>query len=101
MRPHASKDGRQRRPTAEKPRAQLQGEVDRFKGERDQLVDRLARLQAEFENARKREARERADFRDFASPARSSNFCPSWTIFSSLWDLPAQWNSCVPGSNSS
>jgi molecular chaperone GrpE len=34
--------------------------------ERDQLLDRLARLQAEFENARKRDARERAEFRDFA-----------------------------------
>jgi molecular chaperone GrpE len=46
--------------------AQLQSEVDRLKAERDQLVDRLARLQAEFENARKRETRERTDFRDFA-----------------------------------
>jgi molecular chaperone GrpE len=34
--------------------------------ERDQLLDRMARLQAEFENARKRDARERAEFRDFA-----------------------------------
>ena len=36
-----------------------------MKGERDQLLDRLARLQAEFENARKREAKERADARDY------------------------------------
>ena len=41
-----------------------QEEFDRLKAERDSLLDRLARLQAEFENARKREARERNDFRD-------------------------------------
>jgi molecular chaperone GrpE len=54
----------------------LQGEIDRIKGERDQLVDRLARLQAEFENARKREARERADFRDFAVSGAVEQFLP-------------------------
>jgi molecular chaperone GrpE len=42
-----------------------QAELDQMKGERDQLVDRLARLQAEFDNARKREVRERADSRDY------------------------------------
>jgi molecular chaperone GrpE len=43
----------------------LQAELDQTKGERDQLVDRLARLQAEFDNARKREAKERQDARDY------------------------------------
>jgi molecular chaperone GrpE len=56
--------------------AHLQSEVDRFKGERDQLVDRLARLQAEFENARKREERSRADFRDFAISGAVEQFLP-------------------------
>jgi molecular chaperone GrpE len=42
-----------------------QAELDQVKGERDQLLDRLARLQAEFDNARKREAKERADSRDY------------------------------------
>jgi molecular chaperone GrpE len=56
--------------------AHLQGEVDRLKGERDQAIDRLARLQAEFENARKREARERADFRDFAVSGAVEQFLP-------------------------
>ena len=55
---------------------QLQGEVDRLKAERDQLVDRLARLQAEFENARKREQRERTDFRDFAVSGAVEQFLP-------------------------
>ena len=55
---------------------QLQSEVDRLKTERDQLVDRLARLQAEFENARKRETRERTDFRDFAVSGAVEQFLP-------------------------
>jgi molecular chaperone GrpE len=42
----------------------LQAEVELLKGERDQLLDRLARLQAEFDNARKREAKERTDAGD-------------------------------------
>lgn len=51
-------------------------ELDRIRAERDQLIDRLARLQAEFENARKREARERADFRDFAVSGAVEQFLP-------------------------
>jgi molecular chaperone GrpE len=43
----------------------VQVELDQVKGERDQLLDRLARLQAEFDNARKREIKERADARDY------------------------------------
>ena len=46
--------------------AALQAEIDRYQTERDQLFDRLARLQAEFDNYRKREARERAEARDYA-----------------------------------
>jgi molecular chaperone GrpE len=42
-----------------------QVELEQLKSERDQLLDRLARLQAEFDNARKREIRERADARDY------------------------------------
>jgi molecular chaperone GrpE len=42
-----------------------QAELEQVKGERDQLLDRLARLQAEFDNARKREIKERADARDY------------------------------------
>lgn len=43
-----------------------QAEYDQLKVERDQLLDRMARMQAEFDNARKRDAKERAEFRDFA-----------------------------------
>jgi molecular chaperone GrpE len=48
-------------------------ELDQIAAERDQLAqqlvqsqDRLARLQAEFDNARKREIKERQDTRDYA-----------------------------------
>lgn len=51
-------------------------EYDRVKTERDALVDRLARLQAEFDNARKREARERNDFRDYAVAGAVEQFLP-------------------------
>ena len=44
----------------------LKTELEQVRGERDQLLDRLARLQAEFENARRREVKERQDARDYA-----------------------------------
>jgi molecular chaperone GrpE len=49
---------------------------DQLKGERDQLLDRLARLQAEFENARKRAERERVEFRDYATGSVVEQFLP-------------------------
>jgi len=42
------------------------GELQKLRSERSELYDRLARLQAEFENYRKRAAKENADYRDFA-----------------------------------
>ena len=45
---------------------QAEAEVQKLKAERDSLLDRLARLQAEFENARKRSAKEQQDFREYA-----------------------------------
>ena len=41
-------------------------EFAKLKSERDALFDRLARLQAEFDNFRKRQAKENQDFRDYA-----------------------------------
>jgi molecular chaperone GrpE len=43
------------------------GELDKLKAERDSLLDRLARAQAEFENARRRASKEQQDFRDYAA----------------------------------
>src|SRR5579863_2660769 len=42
------------------------GELQKLKAERDSLLDRLARMQADFENARKRAARDQQEFREFA-----------------------------------
>ncbi len=42
------------------------GETEKLRMEKDQLVDRLARLQAEFDNARKRSEKEKADVREYA-----------------------------------
>jgi molecular chaperone GrpE len=41
-------------------------ELKKLRAERNDLFDRLARLQAEFENYRKRSARENSEYRDFA-----------------------------------
>ena len=41
-------------------------EIEKLRAERDTLLDRLARTQAEFDNARKRAAKEQQDFRDYA-----------------------------------
>jgi len=51
-------------------------ELDQLKAERDQLLDRLARLQAEFENARKRAERERIEFREYATGNVVEQFLP-------------------------
>jgi molecular chaperone GrpE len=55
--------------TKVKPAVEATGpeaEIQTLKAERDSLLDRLARAQAEFENARRRATKEQQDFRDFA-----------------------------------
>jgi molecular chaperone GrpE len=42
-------------------------EFQKLKAERDTLLDRLARAQAEFENARRRAVKEQQEFRDYAA----------------------------------
>jgi molecular chaperone GrpE len=59
---------------AEQPRGADAIEVEQLRGERDALQDRLARLQAEFDNARKREAKERQDSRDRGTQAAVEPF---------------------------
>src|ERR1035437_2588796 len=48
--------------------AALKTELEQVRGERDQLLDRLARLQAEFENTRRSEVKERQAARQYAVP---------------------------------
>ncbi|MGD0214160.1 MAG: nucleotide exchange factor GrpE [Terriglobales bacterium] len=56
-------------------------ETEKLKAERDALLDRLARLQAEFDNARKRAVREQQDFREFAAADVIKNFLPTLDSF--------------------
>jgi molecular chaperone GrpE len=56
--------------------AKLKAENEQLRAERDQAVDRAARLQAEFENARKRAERERQDFKDYAMGSVVEKFLP-------------------------
>src|SRR6202167_5998062 len=43
-----------------------ESELEKVRAERDSLLDRLARAQAEFDNARKRASKEQQDYRDYA-----------------------------------
>jgi molecular chaperone GrpE len=50
--------------TVESPAGE--SELQKLRAERDSLLDRLARTQAEFDNARKRAVKEQQEFRDYA-----------------------------------
>ncbi len=66
-------------PAAGPPEAEAgvtRAEHEQLKTERDQLKERVARLQAEFENARKRAEREKADFREYATGNVVEQFLP-------------------------
>ncbi|MGA2922109.1 MAG: nucleotide exchange factor GrpE [Candidatus Sulfotelmatobacter sp.] len=51
-------------------------ELKKLKAERDSLLDRLARMQAEFENARRRTVKEQQDFRDYAAAEAIKSLLP-------------------------
>jgi molecular chaperone GrpE len=51
-------------------------ENGKLRAERDALIDRLARLQAEFENARRRADREKQEFREYAVSGAIEQFLP-------------------------
>ena len=78
-----AKNGHVEEPPAPETAAETpeQSELEQLKQERDQLLDRLARAQAEFENARKREARERAEFREYAVASAVEQFLPALDNF--------------------
>jgi len=68
-------------------------ELQKLKSERDLLYDRVARLQAEFENARKRAAREQQEFRDFATADAIKALLPALDSFErALQSPPTQLN---------
>jgi molecular chaperone GrpE len=63
-------------------------ELQKLRTERDTLLDRLARLQAEFENARKRAAREQQEFRDFATADAIKALLPALDSFERALQAP-------------
>jgi molecular chaperone GrpE len=52
------------------------GDVEKLRSERNDLFDRLARLQAEFDNYRKRAAKESAEYRDYAVSDAARSLLP-------------------------
>lgn len=64
-------------------------EIDKVRAERDALLDRLARLQAEFDNARKRATREQQEFREFAAADVIKNILPVVDSFERALKAPA------------
>ncbi|HST11241.1 MAG TPA: nucleotide exchange factor GrpE [Terriglobales bacterium] len=65
------------------------GELQKLRAERDTLLDRLARLQAEFENARKRATREQQEFRDFATADAIKALLPAFDSFERALQAPS------------
>jgi len=64
--------------------------TENLKTERDALLDRLARNQAEFENARKRAARQQQDFQEFARADTIKSLLPILDSFDRALQAPAQ-----------
>lgn len=58
------------------PQVEVSAELEKLTAERDALLDRLARQQAEFDNIRKRMQREQADYRDYALADFAKQFLP-------------------------
>jgi len=59
----------------------VDAELQKLKAERDSLLDRLARAQAEFENARRRASKEQQDFRDYAAADAIKSLLPVMDSF--------------------
>jgi molecular chaperone GrpE len=53
-----------------------ESELQKLKVERDSLLDRLSRAQAEFENARRRAGKEQQDYRDYATADAIKSLLP-------------------------
>ncbi|SRR5712691_7561058 len=53
-----------------------ESELQKLKAERDSLLDRLSRAQAEFENARRRAGKEQQEFRDYATADAIKSLLP-------------------------
>ena len=65
-------------------------DLERADAERKALQDRLARLQAEFENSRKRAAREQLEFKEFAVAEALKSLLPILDSLDLALQAPAQ-----------
>lgn len=65
-------------------------ELQKLKSERDALLDRLARAQAEFENARRRASKEQQEFRDFAAADAIKSLLPVLDSFDRALQLKSE-----------
>lgn len=70
-------------------RPAAESEVQKLKAERDALLDRLARLQAEFDNARKRAMKEQQDFKEFAAADTIRALLPALDSFERALQSPS------------
>jgi molecular chaperone GrpE len=61
--------------------AAAEGELEKLKAERDTLLERLARAQADFDNARKRASREQLEYREYALSDAIKALLPSLDSF--------------------
>ena len=68
-------DAASRSEQGREPSAQ-ESELQKLRAERDSLLDRLSRAQAEFENARRRASKEQQDFRDYATADAIKSLLP-------------------------
>ncbi|MGH9510794.1 MAG: nucleotide exchange factor GrpE [Terriglobales bacterium] len=74
--------------------AGAESELQKVTAERDTLLDRLARAQAEFDNARKRAAREQQEYREYAQADAIKALLPILDSFErALWASPPDNNS--------
>jgi len=67
-----------------------ESELSTLKKERDALLDRLARTQADFENARKRAAKAQQEFRDFDLEDALKSLLPTLDSFDWALQSPAR-----------
>lgn len=67
-------------------------ELEKVKAERDSLLDRLKRTQAEFENARRRAAKEQQEYRDFAIADAIKSLLPAIDSFDRALQIRSDTN---------
>ena len=68
----------------------VEAEMKKLRAERDSLLDRLARSQAEFENARRRAGREQQEFRDYATVDAIKSLLPVLDSFERALHVKAE-----------